>query len=43
MEIDLGGYKISTDALSIVDKKLTLAPIKITNAKGELVRTYIRD
>ena len=43
VEIDLGGYKISTDALSIVDKKLTLAPIKITNAKGELIRTYIRD
>lgn len=43
VEIDMGGYKISTDALSIVNKKLTLAPIKITNAKGELVRTYTRD
>ena len=43
VEIDMGGYKISTDALSIVDKKLTLAPIKITNAKGELVRTYIKN
>lgn len=43
VEIDMGGYKISTDALSIVDKKLTLAPIRITNAQGELVRTYIHD
>lgn len=43
VEIDMGGYKISTDALSIVNKKLTLAPIKIINSKGELVRTYIRD
>ncbi len=43
VEINMGGYKIATDALSIVDKKLTLAPIKITNANGELVRTYVRD
>ncbi len=38
--IDIAGYKISTDALSIVDKKLKLSPIKITNPKGELRRTY---
>ena len=38
--IDIGGYKISTDALSIVDKKLTLSPIKITNPSGEVRRTY---
>ena len=40
VEINIGGYKISTDALSIVDKKLKLSPIKITNPKGELRRTY---
>ena len=40
VEINIGGYKISTDALSIVDKKLTLSPIKITAPSGELRRTY---
>ena len=39
----MSGYKIATDALRIVDKKLTLAPIIITNAQGELVKTYVRD
>ena len=43
VEINMSGYKIATDALRIVDKKLTLAPIKITNAQGELVSTYVRD
>lgn len=38
--IDIAGYKISTDALSIVDKKLKLSPIKITTPSGELRRTY---
>ena len=38
--IDIGGYKISTDALSIVDGKLTFAPISITDKSGELVSTY---
>ncbi len=43
VEINLSGYKIATDALSIVDGKLTLSPIKITDENGELVGTYVRD
>ena len=33
------GYKVRSDALSIVDGKLSFAPINITNEKGELIRT----
>lgn len=40
VEINIGGYKIATDALSIVDKKLNLSPIKITNPDGELRSTH---
>ena len=40
VEIDIAGYKIATDALSIKDGKLTFAPITLTNASGEVVRTY---
>ena len=43
VEINMSGYKIATDAFSIVDKKLTLSPITITDENGELVGTYIRD
>ncbi len=40
--IKIGDYKVSTDALSIEDKKLTFAPINITNENGQLVATYTR-
>lgn len=40
VEINIGGYKITTDALSIVDKKLKLSPIKLTTPSGELRRVY---
>ena len=40
VEIDISSYKIATDALSIKDGKLTFAPITLTNASGEVVRTY---
>ena len=40
VEINIGDYKIATDALSIVDKKLKLSPITITNENGELRRVY---
>ena len=38
--IDIWNYKISTDALSIVDKKLKLAPIQITDPTGKVLMTY---
>ena len=38
--IDIGGYKISTDALSIVDGKLTFAHISITDNNGALLKTF---
>ena len=41
--IDMGSYKVATDALSIVDKKLHLNPIKITDENGDLVTTYIHN
>ncbi len=40
VEIDIAGYKITTDALSIKDGKLSFAPITLTNANGEVVSTY---
>jgi len=40
VELDVWGYKISTDALSIVDKKLQLDPIQITDENGKLLMTY---
>lgn len=40
--INLGNYKITTDALSIKDKKLTFEPIKMSSKDGELVFTYAR-
>lgn len=40
--VDLGNYKISTDALSIVDKKLTLSPIKIIDTNGNLFQIFTR-
>ncbi len=43
VEINMSGYKIATDAFSIVDRKLTLSPIKITDSNGELLGTYTRD
>jgi len=41
--IDIGGYKISTDALSIIDGKLSLAPINITDDKGATKELRIKD
>ena len=38
--IDVWNYKISTDALSIVDKKLKLNPITITDEEGKILVTY---
>jgi len=43
VEVDLGSHKISTDALSIEDKKLKLNPIKITDENGNLLMTYVRE
>lgn len=43
VELNLSGYKIATDALSIVGGQLVLSPIKITNADGEVIRTFTRD
>ena len=40
VEIDWGGHKITTDALSIVDKKLTFDPIKVTDKDGNVVKVY---
>lgn len=40
--INLGHYRIATDALSIKDKKLSFAPIKMVNQDGEIVFTYER-
>ena len=40
VNIDLGGYKLSTDALSIVDKKLHFDPIKVTDREGNVVKVY---
>ncbi len=40
--INFGNHKIETDALSIKNKKLTFAPIKIANKDGEIVFTYVR-
>lgn len=40
--INMGGYKIATDALSIKDKKLTFSPIKLSDENGKLVFTYER-
>ena len=40
VELAFWGYKISTDALSIVDKKLNLAPITITDETGRVLMTY---
>ena len=39
--INFGNYKISTDALSIIDKKLHLEPINIIDNNGELIATYV--
>lgn len=36
------GYKISTDALSIIDKKLNLNPIQITDENGKVIFTVTR-
>ena len=41
--IDMGTYKISTDALSIKDKKLNLGLIKITDEQGNLFYTFKKD
>ena len=38
--IDLGGHYITTDAFSIKDGKLTLAPIKLTDDNGRLLLLY---
>lgn len=38
--INMGGYKIATDALSIVDKKLTWSPITISDSNGDVRRVY---
>ncbi len=43
VEINMAGYKIATDALSIVDKKLNWSPITITDSNGELRRVYEQD
>ena len=43
VEIDIWNYKIATDALSIVDKKLQLNPIQITDENGNVLMTYIRE
>ena len=40
--INLRGHSISTDALSIKNKKLTFSPIKISKKDGELIYTYER-
>ena len=41
--IDVWNLKVSTDALSIVDKKLKLNPIKITDENGNILMTFTRD
>lgn len=38
--IDFGDYKFTTDAFSIVDKKLHLDPIKVTDKDGNVLKTY---
>ncbi len=38
--IEIGSYKISTDFFSIIDKKLTLHPIDLTDADGKLIMYY---
>lgn len=40
--INMGDHRITTDALSIKNKKLTFAPIKMVNQDGEIVFTYER-
>ncbi len=41
--IEIGSYKISTDFFSIIDKKLTLHPINLTDADGKLIMYYNPD
>ena len=41
--VDVWNLKISTDALSIVDMKLKLNPIKITDENGNVLMTFTRD
>ena len=40
VQIDIWNYKIATNALSIVDKKLNLEPITITDESGKVIMTY---
>ena len=40
VNIDLGNYKLSTDALSIVDGKLNLDPVKVVDRDGKVISTY---
>ena len=40
VNIDLGEYLLSTDAFSIIEKKLTLSPIRLTDENGRLLMTY---
>lgn len=40
VEIDFGGMKATTDALSIRKGKLTLQPIRVTDKNGNLLVTY---
>ena len=42
VKINLSGYKISTDALSIKDKKLEFSPINLTDKNGKLISTFTR-
>lgn len=38
--LKVGNYNISTDALSIIDKKLHLSPIAVTDENGNLIKTF---
>ena len=40
VSISLGGYRVATDAFSIIDKKLTLQPIRLVDEQGRLILTY---
>ena len=40
VKIDLGNYKLSTDAFSILDGKLHFDPIKVVDKDGNVVSTY---
>lgn len=40
VNIDLGNYKLSTDAFSILDGKLHFDPIKVVDKDGNVVSTY---